>query len=178
MMKIAFIYDAIYPWVKGGAEMRNYEMGKRLSAKGHEIHIFGVKWWEGEDSIEYEKMTLHGVCKAQDLYVHGRRSISEALIFAVNLFPALMREKFDLIDVSVFPYFSCFTVKVVSLLRKTPSVFTWHEVWDDYWYDYMGKLGFFGKVTEKAVSMISKKNIAVSDWTKLRLKLLVSLKKI
>ncbi len=70
---------------------------------------------------------------------------------------------------SVFPYFSCFTVKAVSLLRKTPSVFTWHEVWDDYWYEYMGKAGFLGKVIEKAVSKISGKNIAVSDWTKKRL---------
>ncbi len=168
-MKIAFVYDAIYPWVKGGAEMRNHELGKRLSATRHEIHVFGIKWWEGEDIIEYENMTLHGVCKARDLYVNGRRSISEALIFAVKLFPELWREKFDLIDVSVFPYFSCFTVKAISILKKTPSVFTWHEVWDDYWYEYMGKAGFFGKVIEKAVSKVSGKNIAVSDWTKKRL---------
>jgi glycosyltransferase involved in cell wall biosynthesis len=168
-MKIAFVYDAIYPWVKGGAEMRNYELGKRLSARGHEIHIFGVKWWEGEDTIVYENITLHGVCKARNLYVNGRRSITEALVFALKLFPALWREKFDLIDVSVFPYFSCFAVKAVSLLRRTPAVFTWHEVWNDYWYEYMGKAGFLGKAIEKAVSKISGRNIAVSDWTKKRL---------
>jgi glycosyltransferase involved in cell wall biosynthesis len=171
-MKIAFVYDAIYPWVKGGAEMRIHELGKRLSARGHEVHIFGIKWWEGGDTIEYEGMTLHGVCKARNLYVNGRRSISEALVFAVKLFPELRREKFDLIDVSVFPYFSCFTVKVVSVLKKTPSVFTWHEVWNDYWYEYMGKAGFFGKVIEKAVSKISGRDIAVSDWTKKRLETL------
>jgi glycosyltransferase involved in cell wall biosynthesis len=175
-MKIAFVYDAIYPWVKGGAEMRNYELGKRISAKGHEVHIFGVKWWEGEDVIRYENMTLHGVCKARDLYVNGRRSISEALVFAIKLFPELGKEKFDLIDVSVFPYFSCFAVKAISVLKKTPSVFTWHEVWDGYWYEYMGKAGFFGKIVEKAVSKISEKNIAVSDWTKKRLESLGVLK--
>jgi len=152
--------------------MRNHELGKRLSAGRHEVHIFGVKWWEGEDIIEYENMTLHGVCKARNLYVNGRRSISEALVFAINLFPELRREKFDLIDVSVFPYFSCFTVKAVSVLKKSPAVYTWHEVWDDYWYEYMGKAGFFGKVIEKAVSKISDKNIAVSDWTKKRLETL------
>ena len=171
-MKIAFVYDAVYPWVKGGAEIRNHELGTRLSAKGYKVHIFGVKWWEGRDTIEYENMTLHGVCKARDLYVNGRRSISEALIFALKLFPALWKEKFDLIDVSVFPYFSCFTVKAVSLLRGTTTVFTWHEVWDDYWYEYMGKAGFFGKVIENLVSKISEKNIAVSDWTKKRLEVL------
>ncbi|HWQ44391.1 MAG TPA: glycosyltransferase family 4 protein, partial [Methanosarcina barkeri] len=171
-MKIAFVYDAVYPWVKGGAEMRIHELGKRLSARGNEVHIFGVKWWEGEETIEYEGMTLHGVCKARNLYVNGRRSISEAVIFAAKLFPALRKEKFDLIDVSVFPYFSCFTVKAVSVLKKNPSVFTWHEVWDDYWYEYMGRAGFFGKLVEKLVSKISDKNIAVSDWTKKRLEIL------
>lgn len=171
-MKIAFVYDAIYPWVKGGAEMRIHELGKRLSARGHEVHIFGIKWWEGEDTIGYEGMTLHGVCKARNLYVNGRRSISEALVFAIKLFPELRKEKFDLIDVSVFPYFSCFTVKAVSILKETPSAFTWHEVWDDYWYEYLGKAGFFGRIVEKMVSKISGNNIAVSDWTKKRLKAL------
>jgi glycosyltransferase involved in cell wall biosynthesis len=171
-MKIAFVYDAVYPWVKGGAEMRIHELGKRLSARGHEVHIFGVKWWEGKDTFEYEGMTLHGVCKARNLYVNGRRSISEAIIFAAKLFPELRKENFDLIDVSVFPYFSCFTVKAVSILEKVPSVFTWHEVWDDYWYEYLGRAGIFGQLVEKAVSRLSENNIAVSSWTKDRLELL------
>ncbi len=169
-MKIAFVYDAVYPWVKGGAEMRIHELGKRLSDKGYEVHIYGVKWWEGENTIRYESMTLHGVCKARDLYVNGRRSISEAIVFSIKLFPELRKENFDLIDVSVFPYFSCFTVKMISILKKTPAVFTWHEVWDDYWYVYMGKAGFFGKLIEKTVSKLSDKHIAVSEWTKKRLK--------
>lgn len=171
-MKVALVYDAVYPWVKGGAEKRINELGKRLLSKGYEVHIFGIKWWKGADVIEYEGMILHGVCKARELYVEGRRSIAVALIFSVKLFPFLLREKFDLIDVSVFPYFSCFTVKLVSLLNKSPVIYTWHEVWDDYWYEYMGKAGFFGKVVEKVVSLISGNNIAVSNWTKKRLEAL------
>lgn len=153
--------------------MRIHELGKRLFARGNEVHIFGVKWWEGEETIEYEGMTLHGVCKARNLYVNGRRSISEAIVFAAKLFPVLWNEKFDLIDVSVFPYFSCFTVKAISVLKNNPSVFTWHEVWDDYWYEYLGKKqGFLGRTIEKIVSKISGNNIAVSGWTKERLEAL------
>lgn len=173
-MKVAFVYDAIYPWVKGGAEVRIHELGRRLSLQGHDVHLFGIKWWEGEDILRYEGLTLHGVCKARNLYVNGRRSISEALVFSVKLFPALVTEKFDLIDVSVFPYFSCFTVKAVSVLKKTPVIFTWHEVWGDYWYEYLGKKkGIFGLIIEAAVAKISKNNIAVSEWTKLRLESLL-----
>lgn len=177
-MKVAFVYDAVYPWVKGGAEVRIHELGRRLSLQGHDVHLFGIKWWEGEDVLQYEGMTLHGVCKARDLYVNGKRSISEALIFSLKLFPVLVREKFDLIDVSVFPYFSCFTVKAVSVLKSTPAVFTWHEVWGDYWYEYLGKRkGFFGLAIEAAVAKISKNDIAVSEWTKNRLESVLGTKR-
>jgi len=164
-MKIALVYDAIYPWVKGGAEKRIYEIGTRLAQEGHEVHVFGVKWWKGADVIEYEGMALHGVCGKMDLYTGGRRSIFEAIIFSIKLIPHLAKEKFDLIDVSVFPYFSCFSAKLISVLRKTPVIFTWHEVWGNYWYEYMGKIGFFGKIVEIMVSKLASKSIAVSDMT-------------
>jgi glycosyltransferase involved in cell wall biosynthesis len=77
-----------------------------------------------------------------------------------------MKEKFDVIDVSVFPYFSCFTAKAVTLAKRTPLVLTWHEVWDDYWYSYLGRPGFFGKLVERIVSKLTRNNVAVSRWTK------------
>ena len=50
-MKIAFIYDAIYPWVKGGAEKRIYEIGRRLADK-HEVHWYGIGWWFNENGSD------------------------------------------------------------------------------------------------------------------------------
>ena len=38
-MKIAFVYDVIYPYVKGGVEKRIRELAVRLSARGHDVHI-------------------------------------------------------------------------------------------------------------------------------------------
>ena len=58
-MKIAFIYDAVYPWIKGNAEKRIYEIGG--ADKGHRVHWFGVEWWFNDNDkqgIEYEN--LHG----------------------------------------------------------------------------------------------------------------------
>ena len=48
-MKIAFIYDAVYPWVKGGAEKRVYELAKRLALRGHEVHWYSIGWWWTEN---------------------------------------------------------------------------------------------------------------------------------
>jgi glycosyltransferase involved in cell wall biosynthesis len=171
-MKLAFVYDAVYPWIKGGAEKRIYELGKRLAEDGHEVHIFGVKWWDGADLLEYEGMMLHGVCKPSELYVNGRRSIPEAIIFSIKLLPHLIRKRFDVIDASAFPYFSCFTVKLVSILRRTPTTITWHEVWGDYWYEYMGPHGFFGKLVEYMASKLTHRPIVVSAVTKKNLKVL------
>lgn len=156
----------MYPWIKGGAEKRIYEIGTRLAASGDEVHLFGIKWWDGDDVIEYDGMMLHGVCAAQELYVNGRRSIREALVFSLKLVWHLSKERFDVIDVSVFPYFSCFSVKFVSVFRSTPVVFTWHEVWGDHWYEYMGRLGFFGKLVEQLVLVLSSNIVAVSEMTK------------
>lgn len=165
-MKIAFVYDAIYPWVKGGAEKRIYELGKRLVADGNEVHIFGIKWWGGADIIQNEGMVLHGVCGSMELYINGRRSFYEAIYFSIRLLPHLIKGSFDVIDVSVFPYFSCFTVKIVSIYKKIPMVTTWHEVWGDYWYEYLGKIGSVGKFIERLVLRISTHSIAVSNHTK------------
>jgi glycosyltransferase involved in cell wall biosynthesis len=51
-------------------------------------------------------------------------------------------------------------------------VITWHEVWGDYWYKYMGKFGFFGKAIECVASKLGHKSIVVSVMTENNLELL------
>jgi len=168
-MKIAYIYDAVYPWIKGGAEKRIYEIGKRLADKGHEVHWYGIGWWFKDNSsktIDYDGIILHSVCEPMQLYVDGRRSIKEAIYFAGKLLPKLMKESFDVIDCQEFPYFPCFTAKVHSLFRRTPLVITWHEIWDKYWFEYLGKKGLFGWIVERLTAKLISKNIAVSERTK------------
>jgi glycosyltransferase involved in cell wall biosynthesis len=164
-MKIAFVYDVIYPYVKGGVEKRIRELAVRLSAQGHDMHIIGMKYWEGPDSIEKDGVTLHGICPPQPLYADGRRRIGEAIWFSCSLIPFLMREEFDIIDCQQFPYFPCFPVKFASLMKKKPFIITWHEVWGDYWYDYLGWNGLFGKTTERLVARLTSNTIAVSGTT-------------
>lgn len=169
-MKIAFVYDAVYPYVKGGAEKRVYEIGRRLSKMGHEVHCYGIKWWKGEDVMEKDGMKFHGVCKPIPLYTtDGRRSIKGAMWFSLILIPSLWRERFDVIDCQAFPYFSCFSCKLISILKKTPLIITWLEVWGDYWYEYLGKRGVFGKVVERMTTYLTDKHISISERTGLGL---------
>nr|MDO8132897.1 glycosyltransferase family 4 protein [Candidatus Njordarchaeum guaymaensis] len=175
-MKIAYIYDAVYPWVKGGAEKRTHDIAKRLVRKGHEIHWFGLTWWYeglGEKDIEYDGIFLHRVCSPLELYVDGKRSIEEAVAFGIALLPPLLRERFDIIDCQEFPYFSCFAAKSYSMLRRSPLVITWHELWADYWYEYLGRRGIIGKFIEQVTARLASANIAVSEATGRRLQSLV-----
>ena len=43
-MRIAFVYDALYPYVRGGAERRYHELARRLSAR-HDVHYISWRHW-------------------------------------------------------------------------------------------------------------------------------------
>ncbi len=164
-MKIALVYDAIYPYVKGGVEKRVWELATRLTHRGHEVHLFGMKFWEGENNLIREGVFLHGVCPAQKLYVGGRRSLWQAIYFSIYLISPLLKEKFDIIDCQQFPLFSCFSSRLVSRVRKTPLVITWYEVWGDYWFDYLGYRGLIGKEIERNIASFKCPTISVSVMT-------------
>jgi glycosyltransferase involved in cell wall biosynthesis len=164
-MKIAYVYDAVYPWVKGGAEKRVYELSRRLADRGHEVHCFGIKWWKGDSVIQRDGVFLHGICNPRSLYSGDRRSMQEALIFAWKVLVSLKGD-YDLIDCQEFPYLPCFSAKLVTVAGKTDLFITWLEVWGDYWYEYIGKKGLVGKSVETAVSRLTDNNIAISERTR------------
>jgi glycosyltransferase involved in cell wall biosynthesis len=162
-MKIAYVYDAVYPWVKGGAERRIYELSRRLASRGHEVHCYGMKWWPGAGEIENEGVHLHGICPPMPLYRNGKRSIAEAAFFAGHLLA--LRSRCDVMDCQNFPYLSCFSAKLVSSLQGQRLFLTWHEVWGDYWQEYLGGLGRAGQLVEWSAAHLTARNIAVSKRT-------------
>src|SRR4030042_3823122 len=169
--KIAFVYDAIYPYIKGGAERRYFELSKRLSKKGYEPHLYGMKLWKGCDVIQREGIYLHGICPPKPLYKkQGRRSIWQAIFFGIYCLK-LIKEDFDIIDCCGFPYSSLFVCKLVCLLKRKRLYSTWHEVWGNkYWKEYLGNFAISGIWVEKICSKIPDKIIAVSEQTASRIK--------
>lgn len=160
------MYDAVFPFMKGGAEKRFYEIGRRLAKEGHDVHLYGMKCWDGPKIMKFEGMTLHGICTAMPLYTNsGRRSMFQAVWFGVNCLK-LLHEKFDVLDCCGFPYFSLFSCRLVSWVKRKPLYSTWHEVWgSEYWNQYLGKLGFVGYWVEKITVMLPDAIISVSDHT-------------
>jgi glycosyltransferase involved in cell wall biosynthesis len=164
-VRIAYVYDAVHPWVTGGVEKRLWELSTRL-ADEHDVHWYGLKYWDGPAVREESGVTLHGVDDPPaELYTDGRRSIPEALSFASKVARPLAREEFDVVDCQEFPYFPAFSAKLASALDGSTMFLSWHEVWDDYWYEYLGRLGFAGRLVERVTSRLPDAHISVSERT-------------
>jgi glycosyltransferase involved in cell wall biosynthesis len=165
-MKIAYVYDVVHPYVIGGAQKRIWELSTRLVGRGHQVTIFGMKYWPGDDIVVRQSVRLWGVCPPQPLFVGGRRSVREAVYYAGRVLAPLMREKYDIVDAVNFPFFPCLSAAFHSLVRRSKLAITWHEVWGQYWYEYLGSRGFFGKAAERTVACLPHRAIAVSQATK------------
>lgn len=175
-MKIGFIYDAVYPWIKGGGEKTLYELACALRDRGHECHFFGMHLWDGPMQIEREGLHYHAICPKLPLYgPSGKRTISQPLRFAWGVLVNLGRydvASFDLFDVHAFPFFSVpmFQVARVAHCRKVPWLLTWLEVWGrDYWRRYIGWKGIFGAMVERWCAKTAPHNLCISPTTGRRL---------
>jgi glycosyltransferase involved in cell wall biosynthesis len=51
-------------------------------------------------------------------------------------------------------------------MGKSTLFITWIEIWDDYWYEYIGKKGFLGKLVEKSALNLNSNWIAISNMAK------------
>ena len=136
-MRIAFVYDAVYPWVTGGAERRFHELGARLRER-HDVTFVGWQWWDGPAKIQRDGVTLHGVGRAPALYGDdGKRTVRETVAFSARLLPVLLRNRWDVIDCSATPYLPLHASALAARLTGTQLVATWHEFWGAHWDEYL-----------------------------------------
>ncbi|WP_297417800.1 glycosyltransferase family 4 protein [Thermococcus sp.] len=160
-LRIAFVYDVIYPWVKGGVERRIYELARRLSVN-HEVHVYGYKLWKGKSEIEREGIHYHGTVRVNRLYYGSRRSVTPPLIHSIALLSEFRGERFDVIDCQASPYLPAHSLRLAGLENV---LITWHEFWGDYWFDYLGKVGIIGKIAERGLFSFER-HISVSQKTR------------
>jgi glycosyltransferase involved in cell wall biosynthesis len=137
---VAFVSDAIYPYHRGGKELRYYELARRISELA-EVHVYTMKWWTGPRAYKDNAVTFHAISPLIPLYAKHRRSIRQAIIFAVGCL-RLLGHRFDVLEADHMPYFQIFVLRFVATLKRKPLVVTWHEVWDrSYWQQYVGGAG-------------------------------------
>ncbi len=165
-MKIAIVYDALFPYVKGGGERRYYELARRLSGR-HDVHMVSWHYWPGPSRAVINGITHHGTGRPPDFYgADGRRRIAEAAAFAVRALPVLLRERFDVIDCASVPFLPLFSSALGVRVRGGKLVATWFEYWDDYWLTYRGGAsGRLARLAERTSARLGAAQIAISQTT-------------
>lgn len=167
-LRIAFVYDALYPWVNGGAERRYHALASRL-AERHDVHMVSWQWWDGPAVIRRDGMTLHGVGRPPSLYgSDGKRTVREAVGFSARLLPTLLRGRFDVIDCSATPYLPLYATWLASRLTRTPLVATWHEFWGEHWSTYLPDRPMVARAArglEAGARRLGDRLVAVSEFT-------------
>jgi len=173
-MRIVYVSELIYPFSKGGAERRIYEVGRRLVERGHEVHWFGMlAGRECPPDAEISGIHLHPVCEPVNLFAaEGRRAVWPALRFAACLGWRLLRDpravrRADVVDCSVYPFFHCLLLRVFA--SDKPLVISWWEFWGEYWRQYLGPAGLLGQIVERLTACVATHIVSDSDRTTGRL---------
>jgi len=168
---VAVVTDAIYPYHRGGKEMRYYQVLPRLE-KTLDVRVYTMHWWPErarwrlDNGVEYR-----AICPMVPLYKGARRSMLEAVSFAVACI-ALAWQRFDVVEADHMPYLQLFTLWLVTRLKRRPLVVTWNEVWGkQYWGTYLGRVpGQIAWWIERASMSLPDQVLALSPGTAERLR--------
>jgi glycosyltransferase involved in cell wall biosynthesis len=143
-MRIALVYDCLYPNTIGGAERWYRNLGEWLDGDHHVTYLTRRQWGEEGPQTRFETIA---VSPGGSLYTaSGRRGIAAPLRFGLGIFWHLLRHagRYDAVHTASFPYFSVLGAALALRLRRSPAllVIDWHELWTgEYWRSYLGPLG-------------------------------------
>jgi glycosyltransferase involved in cell wall biosynthesis len=166
---LAIVCDVIYPYSRGGRELRNQELLPRLAERA-EVHVYTMHWWDGPSIYSEGGVTYHAIAPLRPLYTNGRRSVRQALRFGLASL-RLLRCQFDVLDADHIPYFHVFVLRVVATLKRKPFAVTWHEVWNrSAWCEYLGWVGWAAWSIEWLAMRLPDRIIATSPQTAERLR--------
>lgn len=169
-MKIAYVSDSIYPYHKGGKEKRLFDVSTRIAQRGHDVTIYCMKWWEGDNIRVENNVRLAAISPLYPLYKGEKRSIKQGILFGVHSFKLLWKD-FDVIDADHMPYFPLYTARIVCWLKGRKLIATWNEVWGlVYWKKYLGLKGYIAAVLEKLTFLTPDKIISISEYTTKRIR--------
>jgi glycosyltransferase involved in cell wall biosynthesis len=172
-MKVAILYDCMFPYTVGGAERWYVNIAERLS-KDHVVTYVTLKQWD-QSELKPEPFDVVTVGPRMELYTEsGRRKIGPPVRYGLGVFWHLLRHggKYDVVHGASFPYFSVIAAWLALLPRKTKLVVDWHELWTlNYWTDYLGPIGGrIGWFVQWLCTLMPDQNFAFSRLHAKRLK--------
>ena len=156
-LKIAFLTELFHPHV-GGCERRFMEIGRRLAAKNHDVHVFTMQYDRNLPKEEQVNgITVHRYAYSGN-YVSpdGFRSFGGIMKYSVLSFMQLLGSDYDIYYANQWPMLHSLCVKPVA----APLIQEWCEVWTNC-----------VKVTvmQRLLKRVGDYHVAVSEFTRQRL---------
>lgn len=172
-MRIALVYDCLYPHTVGGAERWYRNLGERLDGKHEVVYLTRKQWGEEGPGTPFETVA---VSPGGDLYTRsGRRRIGPPLRFGWGVFRHLLRHGrgYDAVHTASFPYFSVLAAWAALRLRRSRAVLVvdWHELWGrEYWRSYAGPVaGRIGYAVQSLCLRMAERSFCFSRAVERRL---------
>jgi len=170
-LRVAIVYDCLYPWTVGGAERWYRGLAEHLARDGYRVTYLTMRQWKRSEPPNIPGVSVVAVAPRMRLYTKsGRRRILPPLAAGLGTLIHLLRHRrdYDVVHVASFPFFPALAAGRVGL----PLVVDWHEYWTDaYWRDYLG--GVAGRVAARiqtACARLRQVPIAFSEHTARRLR--------
>ena len=165
--RVVIVTDSMPPWNFGGKEERLRLFNNSIPSESKndiEVVYATMKWWDDKPPLNHI-----AISKLRPMYVNGRRSIKQALLFALSCFTVLGLKP-DVIEVDQIPILPIFALKLVAMMSGASLSITWHEVWEEEdWHKYLGHLGKLALKTEKMALKLPDQIVAVSIPTRFKL---------
>lgn len=135
-LRIAFVYDCIFPDSVGGIERRNRDLGQALASNGHRVTLAG---WVRRDAADEEcAVSVVPIGAPSELHdARGRRGIGASLRFAAQCLRFDARP-YDVVEAAAVPYLHLLPLAMRCRLAGRPLVVSWYEYWGSYWKTYIG----------------------------------------
>lgn len=166
---VALVCDAIFPYHCGGREIRYHEVDRRL-AEHADVHLYTMHWWDGPGVHRSDTITLHAISPLRSLYTHTRRSLGQAIVFALGCL-RLLTARFDVLEADHMPLLQIPVLWFVATVKRKRFVVTWHEVWGrSYWRQYLGWAGLVAWFVEELSMRLPDHIVAASSHTARRLR--------
>lgn len=140
-MRIAVVYDCVFPLSTGGGERQYAAFARRFSAAGHEVSYLTRRQWAGP-APEIPGVLVRAIAGMSELYDSvGNRRLGPALGFALNTFRHFLthRRRYDAVLVSALPALNVLAARAALLGSGTILCADFLEVWrPQQWVEYAG----------------------------------------
>ena len=167
-MKVGIFSDVFYPYLAGGGENRYYQLAKHLVASGDEVVVItsNLSGCSSYETLFDGRLRIHRV--GFPPHPTSRRSILGIPgYFLSSVLKARLVNECDVLDLNT--YASALAGKIVSRLKKKPSIVTVHDLFTGQWSSgHNLVVSILGSMSEKLIGLVNSEGpfITVSESTK------------